>query len=79
MHLQLVSVVAQRLGIRVDDLLPGEKIQLITAAVGAWQTFQQRDQHRDTAACALRSFPMHLRYPFRQLQLEARLLPATLG
>ncbi len=48
--LQLVASVAQRLGIRVDDLSPGEKIQLITAAVGAWQTFQQRDHHRDTSA-----------------------------
>jgi hypothetical protein len=48
--LQLVSSVAQRLGIRVDDLSPGEKIQLITAAVGAWQTFQQRDHHRDASA-----------------------------
>ena len=48
--LQLVASVAQRLGIRVDDLSPGEKIQLITAAVGAWQTFQQRDHHRDASA-----------------------------
>lgn len=47
---QLVASVAQRLGIRVDDLSPGEKIQLITAAVGAWQTFQQRDHHRDAFA-----------------------------
>ena len=47
---QLVASVAQRLGIRVDDLSPGEKIQLITAAVGAWQTFQQRDHHRDASA-----------------------------
>lgn len=49
MFLQLVSVVAQRLGIRIDDLSVGEKIQLITAAVGAWQTFQQRTHHRDTS------------------------------
>jgi hypothetical protein len=47
---QLVASVAQRLGIRIDDLSPGEKIQLITAAVGAWQTFQQRDHHRDASA-----------------------------
>jgi hypothetical protein len=45
-----VASVAQRLGIRVDDLSPGEKIQLITAAVGAWQTFQQRDHHRVASA-----------------------------
>jgi hypothetical protein len=49
-QLQLVTVVAQRLGICIDDLLPGEKIQLITAAIGAWQTFQQRDHHRDASA-----------------------------
>lgn len=58
MFLQLVSVVAQRLGIRINDLSPGEKIQLITAAVGAWQTFQQRDHHRDTSACAPLPQPM---------------------
>lgn len=61
-----MAVVAQRLGIRIDDLSAGEKIQLITAAVGAWQTFQQRDHHRDTSACA------HLSHPCSPLYLSVQ-------
>lgn len=46
---QLVSTVAARLGVSIGDLGPGDRVQLIGVAVGAWQTFQQRDAHQVAA------------------------------
>lgn len=47
---QLVSTVAARMGVSTTDLGPGERVQLIGVAVGAWQTFQQRDAHQIAAS-----------------------------
>ena len=55
--MQLVSTATGRLGISLADMAPGDRVQLIGVAVGAWQTIQQRDAHRTAAACAPCSRP----------------------
>lgn len=49
---QLVSTATGTLGISLADMTPGDRVQLIGVAVGAWQTIQQRDAHSTAAACA---------------------------
>lgn len=45
----LVGALAQRLRVDLGELSASDKIQLISVVVGAWQTFQQRSHHQDTA------------------------------
>ena len=54
----LVGALAQRLRVDLGGLSPSDKIQLISVVVGAWQTFQQRSHHLDTARRALQGLRM---------------------